>query len=790
MSDRIKKIKIKQSDGTFSDYIPIGADAKNIDTTRGESVQSAIDKTARYYNSIAEMKLDNNIQIGDTCVTLGYYEANDGGSGTYRIVDNSSLEDDGGSIHELNNGLKAQLIIKDNQINVKQFGAYGDGEHDDTNAIQNAINSCNTIDLNKDSIFLLSNSIEVHSNLKIFGNPSTKIIARKDFNIFTYTGLSEKIIIYEYNFIDTLNASFKYGFEINGKKYEFLNKAPIKNGGTFLINLVQNILIIIDSDSQAEYEYDIQNVNNYNKETITLILGDVLSNLSWTLPKEYCENLTIDGIIFENNIDTHSNSSLIYLSNCKNSHFINNQVYNIGLIKISLTLFDDNADSEKDIYIYRGLNTKILNKNIYIENNIVLGKEEKRVEEIVGSQGIVLRFSKDCIISNNTIKNFVHAISLWGGNVGTAYFWKKDALNFLNNIFISNNNISNMKAGGIWSSRSQDLKVINNFVSICGDVNIDFEGSKACLANNNVCYDSKNGCLATLFNSYDIIFSNNYCEDTGYFENGKLVLNHCARVSYQKIEFNNNIFICKNKQIRIGIQGPGENTNSQLIFNGNSFINVTLIAEALGAPQLFITNNTFESTDAALNTKYNIISIRTSNYKGTEAIISNNVFLIKSTITGANYKNNEDFIGIYPIHYYRGVWTGRNNIIIRDNVIKNFPNSILIEKTLVEENYAHMYINLINNIISGTIDNHSTRERNYLYLENNKTYFIETSNNTTGRLSPYPSSIPIASEEYICGYCKNSIICFESPDSDGYTKAICIESGYPGTWKRFGKIEE
>lgn len=37
MSDRIKKIKIKQTDGTFSDYIPIGANASNIDTNDGKS---------------------------------------------------------------------------------------------------------------------------------------------------------------------------------------------------------------------------------------------------------------------------------------------------------------------------------------------------------------------------------------------------------------------------------------------------------------------------------------------------------------------------------------------------------------------------------------------------------------------------------------------------------------------------------------------------------------------------------------------------------------------------------
>ena len=43
--DRIKKLKIKKQDGTFSDYIPIGADAGNIDTTDGESVETKLKKS-------------------------------------------------------------------------------------------------------------------------------------------------------------------------------------------------------------------------------------------------------------------------------------------------------------------------------------------------------------------------------------------------------------------------------------------------------------------------------------------------------------------------------------------------------------------------------------------------------------------------------------------------------------------------------------------------------------------------------------------------------------------------
>lgn len=42
MSDLIKKIKIKKSDGTYSDYIPIGAEAKNIDMENNYSVQDNI----------------------------------------------------------------------------------------------------------------------------------------------------------------------------------------------------------------------------------------------------------------------------------------------------------------------------------------------------------------------------------------------------------------------------------------------------------------------------------------------------------------------------------------------------------------------------------------------------------------------------------------------------------------------------------------------------------------------------------------------------------------------------
>ena len=52
MADLVKKIKIKKQDGTFTDYIPIGAEAQNVSTSDGDSVQWKLNRKPYYYNRI------------------------------------------------------------------------------------------------------------------------------------------------------------------------------------------------------------------------------------------------------------------------------------------------------------------------------------------------------------------------------------------------------------------------------------------------------------------------------------------------------------------------------------------------------------------------------------------------------------------------------------------------------------------------------------------------------------------------------------------------------------------
>ena len=146
-----------------------------------EKFKLDINKT---YSSVTDMKNDTSLVAGKIVKTEGYYNKDLGGGAYYDIVSTTSLNADNATCIKLDNGLYAKLHVINDTVSVNQFGAYGDGVHDDANAINNAIKSDYTNIRLEGERYKINRTIEVqNSNKFIIGN-NTIIIYDDDFKFF------------------------------------------------------------------------------------------------------------------------------------------------------------------------------------------------------------------------------------------------------------------------------------------------------------------------------------------------------------------------------------------------------------------------------------------------------------------------------------------------------------------------------------------------------------------------------------------------------------------------------
>ena len=131
-------------------------------------------KKANYYISVEKMKEDTALVVDTVCVTLGYYEPNDGGGATYRVRKKITTDvNDGGSIHILaNDDFVAELIVED-YVTPEMFGAKGDGVIDDTDDIQKSVSYgvLKGVDVHFASNYFVRNeTIRVNGKCKLSGH--------------------------------------------------------------------------------------------------------------------------------------------------------------------------------------------------------------------------------------------------------------------------------------------------------------------------------------------------------------------------------------------------------------------------------------------------------------------------------------------------------------------------------------------------------------------------------------------------------------------------------------------
>lgn len=180
-----------------------------------------------------ELMTNLEVNVGDIVKTNEYYAYTNKGGAKYEICSEDSL-----FAIALDNGLYAKPIVENNSISIESLGAYGDGIHDDSQIIINAINSAK--ELNMDTLFFNSSNYLCNSKLDIgevnelalLGNNSTIIVNDnyddtdyKEFflNIWNCNDFLLSEISISYDFSRAINGIKTQVGIHNSKKIEYVN---------------------------------------------------------------------------------------------------------------------------------------------------------------------------------------------------------------------------------------------------------------------------------------------------------------------------------------------------------------------------------------------------------------------------------------------------------------------------------------------------------------------------------------------------------------------------------------
>ena len=161
-----------------------------------ENILNNYTQLTKVYNTYSEMINDENLVDNQKVKTLGYYNINDGGSAYYYITD---TEDQDEIQFSTSNGLYATLIVENNTLYSKQFGIKGDGETDETSALQSFYdNNPNYTKVLNQGEYVISSTLYIKGLWRRSTGNNGIIKFKFDNASFKYTGVEDgySVILY------------------------------------------------------------------------------------------------------------------------------------------------------------------------------------------------------------------------------------------------------------------------------------------------------------------------------------------------------------------------------------------------------------------------------------------------------------------------------------------------------------------------------------------------------------------------------------------------------------------
>ena len=434
----------EKEDGSYSfilgDWQVVTSESKIISI---EKFKLDINKT---YSSVTDMKNDTSLAAGKIVKTEGYYNKDLGGGAYYDIVSTTSLSVDNATCIQLDNGLYAELHVINDTVSVNQFGAYGDGEHDDANAIQLALNSkysnivFESVDYRIKSLLRIKNS-----NTFLIGN-NAKIIYGNDFVwsdnscaiyiVGSNTRHISNIGIYGITLYEDTIVSERENVMV---RIEYAENLDFYNTNIIATNVKENNRKVTNIDLKEYWK----NINIIGCELINLTDGNVGGNIWIRAGKEGTGNIKME----KNYISKSCHDETIAI-------FGNGEINNVIIQENEFKIDETNVTVKSSPIINIGENMNKLTNVKFLNNNLDIK---------AGSLLFWISNSEDVKINNNSI-NFENI----SGNPYMRYFKEEESAN---NVEIANNDIA-IKGEGIL--RAYIFDSIDNIENNKINVKIDF----------------------------------------------------------------------------------------------------------------------------------------------------------------------------------------------------------------------------------------------------------------------------------------------------------------------------
>ena len=582
---------VQNEDGTYSFAI----DEWQVVTTENEviSVEKLNINTDKTYETVASMKADTSLADGQLVQTEGYWDKQYGGGAYYDIVSSTSLTVDDTKCIQLDNGLYAELHPINDTVTVNQFGAYGDGEHDDAEVIENALNSgFRNISFESEE-YRLARSIKIYtSNIAILGND--KIVYTDD----NYSGSQYYAITINSNLEDgtNVNSEMLYNIELyslnvetRGRTSDYsiqmrvynVTNLSIKNCN-FTIQEIEN-----NKDRRITNMWIYTGWHNVNIEGCKFINKTLCSSgtggvwISEKNPEGQSDNLTFKNNYMEKS--GHDEIIAIYDGDIENVLVENNEFYTeeSQLDNPSDLQFRIGVDETNNIKKVKFINNKINteskgslfsiqtnssdSENVVIENNIInhtfIREGESRVFNYSGNNANVTIRNNSININSEyeEMQNFTLCDSnynVFNNNIvinkNIRYLLTSRNVNFVGNNIVVNGNIENIIRD------ASGLQFINNDITLNGNLTSSIFYYGFCTIESDIYIDE---------NSFNINDSQEWEENSRYF----LHINN-SKINNYKIELYNNI-INVEKQTNIQnliLLNTITDTNTQTIYLKNN----------------------------------------------------------------------------------------------------------------------------------------------------------------------------------------------------------------------------